>query len=266
MPKKNQKIKQIILDHAKLAAIGNLEDTPTTNPEQSRVGGPVWLPEDMAYPADKDGRPLLFMVQVNFQEIQPLQGYPTSGLLQLFIGTDDMFGADFDDLRNGSYASLYHPDPSTLKTRYEALSRRHKVDEEEIYNPIMSKTLSDEGRRLFFDDDLHNHSPSPFIWPINIKALSGFDLHTDSTYDMFDEIHQSTPPNAIKVGGHPEFTQDDPRLYRDKHLRRYDTVLMQIGYSEYICIGDAGEMSLLINSEDLANRDFSKTLYTWDCS
>ena len=66
--------------------------------------------------------------------------------------------------------------------------------------------------------------------------------------------------------GYPFFVQFDPR----KSAKYYDTVLLQI-HSEmtddedYMCWADGGVANFFINSEALAQRDFSKVFYCWDC-
>ena len=66
--------------------------------------------------------------------------------------------------------------------------------------------------------------------------------------------------------GAPYFVQYDLR----KNPKYYDTVLLQIhselgAQDDEICWGDGGVANFFINSEALAQRDFSKVLYCWDC-
>ena len=69
-----------------------------------------------------------------------------------------------------------------------------------------------------------------------------------------------------KIGGYPDFAQDDPREDDNFH----DTLLLQIE-SEWneqysVMFGDAGVANFFINREDLANCKFDDVLYNWDCS
>lgn len=69
---------------------------------------------EKSYPTSGKGDPLHFLVQINFAEIsEPPVGYPTSGLLQVFIAADDLYGSDFtkpgtDDKKNQDYEIVFH--------------------------------------------------------------------------------------------------------------------------------------------------------------
>lgn len=59
-------------------------------PWQSYLGGliPYW-PADFIYPRDEMGSPLAFLLQLNFADMPPLPDFPTEGLLQLFIESEN---------------------------------------------------------------------------------------------------------------------------------------------------------------------------------
>lgn len=67
-------------------------DSPTT----SKVCGTPYLPEYAPYPY-RSGEPMYFIAQFNFSEFDPLPGFPTTGLLQLFVSDDDMWGDNYRD-------------------------------------------------------------------------------------------------------------------------------------------------------------------------
>ena len=71
-----------------------------------------------------------------------------------------------------------------------------------------------------------------------------------------------------KLGGHPEFTQQDPRQEHDG-LDNYTINLLTM-FSEdaekFVTVwGDQGTANWLITPEQLKNRDFSKVLFEWSC-
>ncbi len=103
-------------------------DTPTT----SKVCGTPYLPEHAPYPY-YGGRPMFFIAQFNFSELEPLPGFPTVGLLQLFVPEDDGWGMD-EWLRKDSQGL---GDEATPFARYfEDFSAPHvgEMPEEEIEN------------------------------------------------------------------------------------------------------------------------------------
>ena len=67
-------------------------DSPTT----TKVCGTPYLPEYAPYPY-RSGEPMYFIAQFNFSEFDPLPGFPTTGLLQLFVSDDDMWGDNYRD-------------------------------------------------------------------------------------------------------------------------------------------------------------------------
>ena len=71
-----------------------------------------------------------------------------------------------------------------------------------------------------------------------------------------------------KLGGHPEFTQQDPRQEHDG-LDNYTINLLTMFSEDAEKIvtvwGDQGTANWLITPEQLKNRDFSKVLFEWSC-
>jgi hypothetical protein len=60
---------------------------PTT-PWQSKLRGVPYYPKDMAWPLDIEGKPLVMLVQINFEEMPTLPNYPEKGILQLYVSAD----------------------------------------------------------------------------------------------------------------------------------------------------------------------------------
>lgn len=65
-----------------------------TLPWESKCGGCPYLERAEDYPRDKDGKPMMFLAQINFDEMPSLEDFPEHGLLQFYIGDDDCFGLD----------------------------------------------------------------------------------------------------------------------------------------------------------------------------
>ncbi|SUC47705.1 Domain of uncharacterised function (DUF1963) [Providencia stuartii] len=97
-----------------------------------------YLPLGSDFPVDSDGIPLKLLAQINFAQMPPLENYPTTGLLQFFIGGDDLYGADFDDLQtqNGFrviYWDSVIEDNAKLQQDFSAIEAAY---EDEYYSPI----------------------------------------------------------------------------------------------------------------------------------
>ena len=86
----------------------NLKSCDRLSLWQSKVGGQPYLPLDMAYPIDSNGNPLVLLAQFNFTEIPNLPDFPSQGILQFYIATDDLYGMNFDDQQQQSGFSVFY--------------------------------------------------------------------------------------------------------------------------------------------------------------
>jgi uncharacterized protein YwqG len=77
-----------------------------TKAKETKFGGKPYIPKGFSYPR-KNGEPMVLICQLNFAEIPHLDGYPESGLLQIYLECDEtaMFEPE-------SYKIVYHNDIS----------------------------------------------------------------------------------------------------------------------------------------------------------
>lgn len=223
----------------------------------SRLGGPAWLPDGEAWPLGRDGRALDFLAQLDFGELPELPDFPTSGVLQFFIGRDDLYGANFDDPAAGDFKVIWRPAPTAGAVR----SPPQNVEED--CSPL-SDTLRRSGRRL--TSSTCEHRPPVSSWTIERDHP---DLMRSKTSDRiwdFVERRDDKPNDRHHVGGHPDFTQDDFR--RDPRFANRDRVLLQLwSYPDReLMWGDCGQANFMISRADLLARDFSRVTYHWDCT
>jgi len=231
---------------------------------QSRIGGlPFAEMGRETWPSGGvDGLPMQFLAQINFADMAGLDGFPAKGLLQLFGAVDER-GA-LDNLEDPSARVLrWFPDPQgdrTLPLPDSLATAKHSV---------FSKRALHEGLTLGFELGQAPGNPS------NDEFL---DLAPDDRSRMGEteavqaqlgrafadkEAHILEGYGAHWVGGHPSFTQNDVRI--DPETRKLDRVVLHLGFDDNVCLGDAGELNLLISKEDLAGQDFSNAVCFWDC-
>ncbi|WP_162799461.1 DUF1963 domain-containing protein [Nocardioides sp. 616] len=90
----------------------------------SYIGGHPYLPAGREWPLDEDGRPMHFVLQVNFAAVPQLPDFPGEGLLQFFVRDHETWGLTFAELmgREGFHCRWYaasdldaatSPDPSS---------------------------------------------------------------------------------------------------------------------------------------------------------
>ncbi len=69
------------------------EDDREGKPWESKLGGCPYLRSKEEYPIGKNGKPMLFLAQINLEEIlSSVSILPDHGLLQFFVNYDDDFG------------------------------------------------------------------------------------------------------------------------------------------------------------------------------
>ncbi len=228
-------------------------DDPVGDDPHSSIGGAPSLATPDDWPM-QDGKPMLFLAQINYGDMPPLDGYPASGLLTIFVPDNDLNGCDFPSREQTGFVTRYTADPSSLT--------RVAPPAETEFDPY-GKSLRATGSRL--RGALTTGLPSPTIQAVE-------EIMKDLPNEQADEICDwlaARPGTAVYYGGHPDFIQYDIRPKGAPETR----VLLQQGYTHVpgadrdwqICWGDAGEATFLISPMDLAAHRFERCVYNWDC-
>lgn len=227
--------------------------------EQSKFGHYPCMPLDFDYPLDSRGKPMYPLAQINFKEVPGLGGYPSTGYLQFYISADsDVYGIDFDDLQSQKdFRVLYFEerDVERYKADFSFLEDIMANNVCPVPNPYgLSFSAKDE--YVGIGDVRYEENPA-----FNLSTIS---KKYPAIEDRLDDLaHETFPVNGHKIGGYAYFTQYDPRIGNDK-FKDY-ILLLQIDSEDDIMWGDVGVANFFIHPDDLAKRDFSKVMYTWDC-
>jgi uncharacterized protein YwqG len=247
-----------------------------TPPWTSKFRGQPYLPKGSAYPRDPAGRPLILLVQLNFAEMPPLEGYPSTGILQLFVSgllsTEQVWGlvqykeepfnaeryfASLQDQR--FFRVLYHSHPTMDSSKLDS----PPAPGYDYVLPIM-----DEARLTFT-------KKSEYVSPYDYKFEKVFGKKASNFFSAFghkeeeignryiDFAHEWAP---AKIGGYASFMQGDPRELKPNEDWLLLLEIQSVDASEGVEVmwGDAGVGGLFIRRSDLAKRDFSKVAYYWD--
>jgi uncharacterized protein YwqG len=227
----------------------------------SKVGGAAWWPADAPLPRDAQGRPLVLLAQVNLGEV-PESGLdlPAQGLLQFLVSSDESYGIDFE--RDESPAGLAQP-------------RGHRVAYwADLDGPAQALAAGTKAQlpldatpplRMHFSASTETMGPTDArfsaLFPDGLAralaqhhAATGVDEET-----LMESLWERDTAAGHKLGGYPNFTQEDPRTRTDLEL------LFQLDSDDGVMWGDAGVGNFFVADADLAQRDFSRVLYTWDC-
>lgn len=245
----------------------NLVDEPT-NIYSSKIGGLPYWEKDKEYPIDSKGNKLSLLAQINFEkENFDDERLPKTGILQFFIGDDDLYGCNFDDVQN-DWRVIYH----------EKIKENISEEEINLMNIPTNKTVEDgpiekniNSLAMKFIKEKCYITTNSYNFESLIKNIL-MEKYNEEVTEKFLFFHFGDPEyeyiiNSFEAFGHkllgyPDFYQSDTRKLDSK----YDTLLLQIDTDKGIMWGDSGVCNFFINNEDLKKKDFSNVLYNWDCT
>lgn len=216
---------------------------------RSRIGGPS-LGEA---PLDGDGRPMRLLCAIYCDEFQN-SILPKEGLLRIYIAENDAYGLDLD-----------HPAAQTgfrvlYDREYEGLEPGEEPEDGGPFPVAGCYGIQNDGA------DVTAMTASDYRFDEEFRAFQE-EQETQIPYEIWEEMNEKMNSWGIRIGGYPNFTQEDPR--QDERYRKYDTLLFQLDSMRVgnmrIEIGDGGVMHFFIPKEKLERLDFSDVLYWWDC-
>lgn len=253
--------------------------TETATLWQSKFLGLPYWPKSTSAPQTPLGHYLYLLAQINFSEASPLPGFPERGILQFYIASADLYGANFErPTEQSGFRIVFHPHPSTdhtdLVTDFSFMPSPWKDNESEFPFEVFSKYLSKPNSCFALSFQLKTApmnwvdcryaaliSDEPFAPPVSHRA-SQADYH--QTLERYTAQFQ-----GHRIGGYPLFTQADPRSQLTDDSEPYE-LLLQIDSDSNnridILWGDVGICNFFIRPSALAQLDFSDVWYSWDCS
>ena len=237
----------------------------------SKVGGlPYWDPEK-TYPTDSNGKKMYLLAQINFDQDKAESPLPQSGMLQFFIGGEEMYGLDLDHpTEQKDWRIVYHEkvDASVTAEAVEAMGIPSNNGDEGVDSPVFRSCafrlvkketwLTPDNWERF--DELTLEVAEDLFGETD--AESADEVFGEDQYALLEEEYFYSENSQLL--GHPFFTQEDVR----EEGSRYNTLLFQLDsetVDDVVMWGDSGVGNFFINVEDLKNLDFSNVLYNWDC-
>lgn len=213
----------------------------------SKFLGLPFFPKSKIYPKDKNGKPMLLTAQLNFNEIPKLQGFPDSGILQLFLSGTDWYDEDSK--------IIYHSELELNNEYIEDFSFLSAQDFGEM--PILKV------HELKFEKKIENGGLEDCQFDFLFGGEDWFDFIEKLNEEEEKEFNDFFDASGHKLGGYADFTQSDPRDYRGRNVD--DVQLLQIDSSDDIIFGDVGLGHVFIDIKSLKERRFDKAYFTWDC-
>ena len=279
-----EKIKKFIEEFKKLENREtikiNLIPKTKTHLTSSNVAGWFYLPKTSTIPTTSKGEQLMYLAQINCEELPENSIYPSKGIMQFWIfGGDYNLGNDYTKPTSDSKKRvIYYPEIEEHFTEVE-LSEMYKPEEDkkegELITPIndgapfamsFEKTSQWPLPNDFRFEEIFNEKLNEHIE--ETKAEEGFESYDIGEEESYDIIEDLDIPNHTQIGGYGHFTQEDPRMYDD--FEDYTELLFQLdsefGTDDYYILwGDCGVGNFFAKKEQLRNLDFAECLYSWDC-
>ncbi len=225
-------------------------------PSRSRFMGKPFLPKGFAWPRTKEGKPLLFVGQLNLAEVPNNNDLPPSGLLFFFL---DVYGSSTigfpleDDRHHVAYFEnaegfwlMDFPDDLPLNVDFEEYQLNF-VPKYDLPDDRWSELFSEEEQPLQeiydafineLDSGLLPWMPKLLGWPRSLQGYPGLELAINWEWEKFEGNETHYKREALKwrlllqfEAGHAglEAQLTDPYLF------------------------------FMIHEDDLKKRDFSKT-------
>lgn len=206
-------------------------------------GAPYMLPNETSLPKDKDGNTYVFFGQFDLSQVPELEfDLPSSGILQIFTGKDDLFGMSFDNYADPSEGTktLFRIVSGNLNKEFE-LPKTYLDDVTPDVTP-----LSTPFERTYLTGEL-----------VSMEPLMG-------SLESGENSETSTSGYCFHLGGFPAFTQEDFRddLETSHLIAGSDSV-------DGVVWGDMGVASWWVHSDNMDSvftPDVLDDVFIhWDC-
>ena len=250
--------------------------TPLTS---SNVAGWFYLPKTSTIPTTSKGEQLMYLAQINCEELPENSIYPSKGIMQFWIfGGDYNLGNDYTKPTSDSKKRvIYYPEidkhfsEEELREMYEPQKDKK---EDELITPInvgapfamsFEKTSQWIMPNDFRFEEIFTEKLNEHIDEQQAEGDESYDIDDEEVDEIIEELDIS---NHTQIGGYGHFTQEDPRMYED--FEDYTELLFQLdsefGTDDYYILwGDCGVGNFFATKEQLRNLDFAECLYSWDC-
>ena len=248
LKKYEKKLEKFKLESIRINA-NPLEDDEVLQITESKFLGKPYLPGNFEYPKDKNGRPLILIAQINFEEVPALENYPDSGILQFYIPPTDWQYME-------GYKIIYH----------ENISEQYQTDFSFLTEDLYEESPVHCEHKLEFEKIIEygGFTDFRFMSRLQVKGKDFADFfEEDLDESQQEEVREIISGEGHKIGGYAYFTQEDPR-WEDKKIAKH-VLLLQIDTDDEIMFGDTGVGSLFIHPADLASKKFEKAWFYWDC-
>lgn len=225
----------------------------------SYVGGHPFLPVGQEWPVGANDEAMHFVAQVNFADVPALPGFPTSGLLQIFVESDDVWGLTFDDTMG---LTGFHCRWHTAADLQQPVATTNPASPIPIptdsYSPVAASTTP---RRLAFTETRMLPQGWEHLEPVMYRHPRAFEVLSDLWEDHEDLADATLDGWDVQVGGWPSFVQAPPPVPEGRSTQ----LLLGFGSNGLMMWGDVGTAHLFGDPAALAAGDLSGLWWEWAC-
>lgn len=223
----------------------------------SKFGGVPYFPKNADYPTNEKGYPLYFLAQINFEQMEQHELFPTKGMLQFFVdGNDELLGVNLENPTEAvNFRVIFHEDvDEQCHCELPYFGDFEGFDYIEIVDDYLMSFK--RGKQYMSLEDYRFVS---LFKHMTTYTLSQADAAIDDLYSKY--LHEFSFYQD-QILGYPVFLQADYRVSDDN----LDVLLFQAVASEKLQFawGDCGVLNFFISEEDLRNRDFSNVSFNFD--
>ncbi|WP_420571724.1 DUF1963 domain-containing protein [Kordia sp.] len=254
--------KDALKKHARNSILISEDEIGTLIPDataitQSKYLGHFFIPKTMTFPKGTDGNFLLPTIQINFEEIPELTGFPNEGLLQVFLPQHANFDKADICIQYISKEQLQEPHITDFSFLTEEMYQHHFF--KNIYKLSFEKDISwasaTDSQYLFRWDEIpENETLADYL-----EELSWEDE------DAYDDLYELFTGDSMgsKIGGYGYFPNGDLRAI--SHDIKEHVLLLQIDGSDENIFSEEQDIyfHLFISKTDLLNKNFSNVIVDW---
>lgn len=242
-----------------IVKIEKVKGTPEST--GSYMGGHPFVPstdENWEWPKARNDEPMIFVIQINFEDVPKGYGYPENGLMQIFIDLN----AYVYDFNGGLEIVYYRKDELAQGSKSAPSDTVPLIDDQDTihFDGSPKKIELNEGHQI----------PPETYW-----AAFDFDESEENSEDV-KKLHQIFAEHGKAVaddffwsshqlGGTPDWIQH-PAFGADDDEEPTPTFMLQIDTDSDQMFGDAGNMQVFGSLEKLHEGDFTDFKWDWACS
>lgn len=229
-------------------------DTDMSKRTDTKFGGMPYWPADEEYPKS-GGDPMIMIAQLNFNKLPKLDGYPTSGLLQIFIDNFESYQTTSKD----EIKIIYHESTVSADKMLADIPRSTLTEKDSSIEGVYFPTPKLEYQCMTSADEQCTKILTEIVNRVCDFNLKRWWEMPDKYYKILNDQWKSW---GCRIGGHPYFTQYDVRT----NSEMFDNLLLELDSEAGMMWGDCGVANIFTSSKNLRDKKFDTDVYyTWDC-